>query len=173
MIFTRTRSFYGSYNICVRAFRHNDALSIIHPNVLEAAGSLQLSAGQIAGVEAAIHAVRCCFDEESTEGVLLVDASNAFNSLNRNLALLNIRHLCPAIATIAINCYREPVDLFVGGTVLKSQEGTTQGDPLAMPIYALATVPLIRELSTFAMTRQVWYADDSAAAGKISHIRQW
>ena len=60
-------------------------------------------AGQIAGLEAVIHAVRCCFDEELMEGVLLVDASNAFNSLNGDLALLNIRHLCPALATIA--CY--------------------------------------------------------------------
>ena len=42
-----------------------------------------------------------------------------------------------------------------------------------MPIYALAMVPLIRELSTFAKTRQVWYADVSVAAGKISDIQQW
>ena len=48
----------------------------------------QIASRQIAGVEAAIHAVRCCFDEESI-GLLLVDASNAFNSLNCNLALLS------------------------------------------------------------------------------------
>jgi len=34
-------------------------------------------------VEAAIHSMRPIFDEENSEGFLLVDASNAFNSLNR------------------------------------------------------------------------------------------
>jgi len=40
---------------------------------------------------------------------------------------------------------------------------------LAMPFYALATVPLIQKLT--ASVTQVWYADDAAACGKIS--TQW
>ena len=52
--------------------------------------------GPTDGVEAAIHVVRSAFSEDSAEGVLLVDASNAFNSLNRNVALKNIGHLCPS-----------------------------------------------------------------------------
>lgn len=46
--------------------------------------------GHIAGVEAAIHAVQISYENKNTEGVLLVDASNAFNSLNRSTALRNI-----------------------------------------------------------------------------------
>ena len=72
-----------------------------------------------------------------------------------------------------MNCYREPVDLFVGGTVLKFHEGATQGNLLAMPVYELATVPVRRELSTISEIRQVLYADDSGADGKISGIHQW
>ena len=64
-----------------------------------------MDTGQIAGMEAVIHAVCHCFDEESTEGVPLVDACNTFNFLNRDLALFNIRHLCPALASTAINCH--------------------------------------------------------------------
>ena len=55
------------------------------------------------------------------------------------------------------------------GDVLYSEEGTTQGDPLA--IYALATVHLIKKLT--APVTQVWYADDAAACGKISDLRAW
>ena len=91
---------------------------------------------------------------------LLVDATNAFNALNRQVALHNIRRLCPPIATILINSYRCPTELFVDGDIILSQEGTTQGDPLAMAMYGLATIPLIRRLD--GLCTQVWYADDSA-----------
>ena len=30
-----------------------------------------------------------------------------------------------------------------GGTEIKSSKGTTQGDPVAMPIYALSVIPLM------------------------------
>ena len=54
----------------------------------DTAGPKQLCAGQIAGIEAAVHAVRSILSHEDTEAILLVDASNAFNSLNRQVALL-------------------------------------------------------------------------------------
>ena len=90
---------------------------------------MQLCAGQISGIEAAIHAMRSIYSSKDTEAVLLVDASNAFNSLNRQVALRNARHLCPSIATVLINTYRAPSELFIDGQVLWSEEGTTQGDP--------------------------------------------
>lgn len=68
-----------------------------------------------------------------------------------------------------INSYRQPTELFVDGDVLYSEEGTTQGDPLGMPMYAVATVPLINRLS--GRVHQVWYADDATATGTIDHLR--
>ena len=53
----------------------------------------------------------------------------------------------PPIATILVNSYRSPTELFVDCDVTLSQEGTTQGDPLAMAMYGLATIPLIRRLN--------------------------
>ena len=67
------------------------------------------------------------------------------------------------------NCYRHSVDLFVNGSSLLSEEGTTEGAPLAMPfLYALTTVPL-KELS-LVNVQQVWYADDSPAVGSLKDI---
>ena len=81
----------------------------------------------------------------------------------------NVRRLCAPLANIMINSYRDPTELFIDGDVLLSREGTTQGDPLAMPIYSIATVPLIRRLDQNVM--QVWYADDATGVGKISNLR--
>ena len=56
-------------------------LGVVRPDIQEAAGALQLCAGQISSVEAAVHAVRCLFE---TEAILLADVHNVFNSLNRH-----------------------------------------------------------------------------------------
>ena len=104
-------------------------LTVTRMDIQKAAGSLQLSAGQISGIEAAVHAVDSLFQQQETEAILLVDASNAFNSLNCLSALHNICRLCPSLATALINSYRAPTKLFVDGDVLYSSEGTTQGDP--------------------------------------------
>ena len=78
---------------------------------------------------------------------LLIDASNAFNRMNRMAALHNIRIICPKIATFIINTYRMPARLFIaGGGEITSREGTTQGDPLAMPWYSVNTVIIINQL---------------------------
>ena len=79
--------------------------------------------------------------------------------------------LCPSIATMLINCYRAPIDLFIDGDVILPQEGITQGDSLAMPMYALATVPLIKRLTS--TMKQTWYADNAAATGKIVSLWTW
>ena len=75
----------------------------------------------------------------------LTRSSNAFNYVNRQAALHNISILCPALSMILLNTYGAPNHLFVTGQgEISSREGTTQGDPLAMSMYALATVPLIK-----------------------------
>ena len=114
-------------------------LATIRDDIQEAAGPLQLCAGQEAGCEAAVHAVRQMFDSPDAEAAILVDASNAFNSLNRENALRNIQYLCPSLSTILINTYREGVQLFIDGEAMISEEGTTQGDPLAMVCMPLAS----------------------------------
>ena len=156
----------------VRRIISKAVLSVIKSDVLEAAGSLQLCAGHEAGCEAAIHSMCRIFHDTLTEAVLLVDAKNAFNSLNRKVALLNIHQLCPSLATILTNTYRENASLFIDGDTLFSQEGTTQGDPLAMAMYAVATVPLIEKLQN-TNTKQVWYADDATAGGTLLHLKAW
>lgn len=146
-------------------------LHVTSMDILEVAGDAQLCAGQVAGCEAGVHAMSRIQAEGQTQAVLLVDASNAFNSLNREVAMRNILNLCPPLAKMVINTYRENAPLFIDGEIIFSQEGTTQGDPLAMSIYALATLPLIQRLPSDV--DHIWYADDTSAGGKIDSLGTW
>ena len=150
-------------------------LYCIGDDIAVAAGPLQVCAGQVAGCEAAIHVMRNLYCDDRSEVVHLVDTSNAFNSVNRQAALHNISILCPALSMILHNTYGAPIRLFVTGQgEISSCEGTTQGDPLAMSMYALATVPLIRQLhSTVPDASQVWFADDATAVGTASALLDW
>ena len=83
-------------------------MKVFKPDVIETSGSLQVCAGQSSGSEDAIHATRNIFDAHDTDAILLIDASNAFNALNRAAALHNTGILCPSMATYVINTYRLP-----------------------------------------------------------------
>ena len=84
-------------------------LRIVGEDVEATAGPLQLCAGQDGGCEAAVHAMRRIFQDQDTEAALLVDATNAFNSINRKAALHNINIICSPLAQVLINTYRSPV----------------------------------------------------------------
>ena len=134
-------------------------LHVIRDDIKAAVGPLQCCAGQLAACESGIHAMQDLSLDPDTEGKLFIDASNAFNLLNRNNMLINILNQCPLFAKIVINIYRVSSDLYIGGKRVISDEGITQGDPLAMPIYALGILPLIHKVSNIA--KQLWYADDA------------
>ena len=85
-------------------------------------------------------------DELTNDALLLIDASNAINNLNRETAVQNISVLCPSSATVIINTYCSDIPMFIGDETILFQEGTTQGDPLAMAMYAIATTPLSKNL---------------------------
>ena len=70
-------------------------VSVVRNDITSSVGSLQVCAGHEAGCEAAIHAMHTIFEDEKTEAVLLVDADNAFNSVNRQVFLHNICIICP------------------------------------------------------------------------------
>ena len=54
--------------------KYSDNSWVVKPDVTEAAGSLQVSAGIRSGAEASCHSMREMFEEETTEGLILVDA---------------------------------------------------------------------------------------------------
>ena len=154
---------------------------MVSDDVGKAVGNLQACAGQQAGGEAAVHSMRKIFEEEDCHAVLLVDASNAFNSINREAMLHNIKIKCPSFSQYVDNTYREPANLYIMGKkadhdagIIKSTEGTTQGDPVAMAMYALAMTMLQQRIKyETTNVKQVAYADDLTGAGKVEDVRKW
>ena len=149
----------------------------IRGDITAASGALQTCSGVEGGIEAAIHAMKKSFDNESCEAMLLVDASNAFNNLNRITALHNIKQICPPFYMFLKNTYEHQSRLFLSGTgdIILSQEGTTQGDPAAMAMYALGIRPLMDKLASRLdeVSKHAWYADDSSACGSLKGILSW
>ena len=142
----------------------------------DVAGIDQLCAGTKMGIEGAIHAVGDLYNEHKSRGwgVLLVDAHNAFNSINRIAALWNVRTLWPRCCRFLFNTYRGWATLVVAGSesFLSSKKGVTQGDPLSMFLYAASTLLLISALKGGGVT-QVWYADDASVCGELVKIQDW
>ena len=125
-------------------------MSVLKEDIQVAGGCLQTCTGIRSGIEAAIHAASEAWEDSSTEALLQVDADNAFNRLNRKVALHNIKEVCPPIQTFLQNHYQRAVKLTVSDSnsleTLLSDEGSTQGDPAAMAFYALGTKPLVDKL---------------------------
>ena len=142
----------------------NTIAGFLKDEIKEAAGPLQVCTGHSTGSEAAIHAMSQVFVEEGTDGILLIDASNAFNQMNRSIALHNIQVTFKEKLLYIINTYRSPLRLFICGEgEILSQEGTTQGDPLALPWYSVNTSIMIQSLRTSTPgVKQVWLAEGSA-----------
>ena len=106
-----------------------------------------LCAGLKCGIESAIHAANV-FWRDSDVGMLVRDASNDFNSINRLSLLLNAHVLWPRASRFIITTYRGWSPLIMKGCSdnILSREGITQGVPLSMFIYAVATISLICRL---------------------------
>ena len=65
--------------------------------------------------------------------------------------------------------YSASLGLYVACKTLQSQEGTTQGDPLAMDMYGVATLPLLRFLQNTRVSQR-WYADGVSAVGRLEDL---
>ena len=129
----------------------------------------QLCLGQKCGIEHAIHSLRSQYEKPDNESVILQYAKNAFNCLNRNLAVENIKRICPALNFVVQNSYSAPSDFYVAGKTLQSVEGTTQGDPIAMAMYGVATLSLLMLVQNTHVS-QKWYVDDGSAVGHLEDL---
>ena len=159
----------------LRRIARKVVMKVAKEDIKKAAGCLQLCTGQEAGCEAAIHAMCRIFESNETQAILIVDAENAFNLINRKALLHKIEYLRLVIATFLCNCCAISARLFlIGGKELRSHERTTQGDPKVMAAYALASTPLLDHLQSIKRkVKHAPVANKLTGAGKLEEIKIW
>ena len=119
-------------------------IQITKPDILDVTGSLQVSAGQKSGNEAAVHAMNSIFSSDEADAALLIDAIDAFNTLNRAAALHNISILCPTIATFVIAVVKQQFVLGINPSIFlcRNSFGANQRLALTRKSFRIAQVSL-------------------------------
>ena len=147
-----------------RRISAKEVLDTIKPDVQDSCGCVQLCGKQISGDEVAVHA-----------DVLLSRMETRLYSwlmqLMHSAPLHNIQRIRLSLSAILISIYRAPSGLFVDGDTLLSQERTTKDDPLALLLYAMATILLIQKLE--CSYQQVWFTDNAGAVGRVEDLSDW
>ena len=105
-----------------------------------------------------------------TDAVLLIDAENAFSSINRKVMLHNLKFNLK---------FATPSRLFAaGGGEIISSEGTTQGEPTAMGPYALGILQSIKSQLEFINLNEMnakegVFEDDISAVDSLNSIKDY
>ncbi|XP_047029514.1 uncharacterized protein LOC124637199 [Helicoverpa zea] len=128
---------------------------------------LQLGFGSKGGCEAAVHALSTYVNSGKGEVILKVDIRNAFNSVNRDTLLTEVKNEIPKLYKFLWQCYRHSTKLLYKDKVLDSAVGCQQGDPLGPAIFSLAINPIIRQLNS---KFNVWYLDDGILGGDADTV---
>ncbi|GJR84358.1 hypothetical protein Tco_0155143 [Tanacetum coccineum] len=136
-----------------------------------AVDGLQFGVGVAGGSKAIFHSVNrlieACGDDVGYS-MLLVDFKNAFNLVDREVMLREVRLCCPAISSWVEFCYSSPARLYYGEHILWSCQGVQQGDPLGPLLFSLVLHPLICKIrDSFSLSLHAWYLDDGTIVGDI------
>jgi hypothetical protein len=129
----------------------------------------QLGFGTRSGCEVAVHPVRSYLTNYPAEVFLKIDVKNTFNSveLERDSRLLMVNNKIPLIYPYLWQCYSFLLYLIYNGSLIYSQVGCQQGDPLGPAIFSLSIHPTIEKLSS---QLNVWYLDDGALGGSAESV---
>ena len=146
---------------CLAIHVRRAAVSILAP--------LQLGVGVRGGCEAIVHAASQAMSSVDDDRcwTLLLDFSNAFNSINREAMFVEFRRRLPGLSAWIEYCYSGQPLLHLGKDVIHSCSGVQQGDPLGPLGFALTLHPIIERIKAEVQstTMNAWYLDDGTIMG--------
>ena len=131
--------------------------------------SLQQGVSVRGGCEAIIHSVSQLMSSETPEHcwTLLLDFSNAFNSINRESMFVEVRRRIPSLSAWMEFCYSSQPLLYLGSNTIHSCCGVQQGEPLGPLGFSLALHPVVERIRMEVpdLVLNAWYLDDGTLMG--------
>ena len=153
---------------CVARAVSHEAATILSP--------VQLGVGVRDGCEAIVHAVSRVQEDADIppedRWTLLLDFSNAFNSVNREAMFKEVRARIPSMAAWMESCYGAQPILHLGPHTILSCCGVQQGDPLVPLGFSLALLPIIEKIQEQVpgLLINAWYLDDGTLCGSADDL---
>ena len=106
--------------------------------------------------------------------VLLIDFSNAFNSVSRQHLFQEVRSNIPSLSHWIECSYGSQPFLLLDDKIIKSCCGVQQGDPLGPLGFSLVLQPIIQKIRNQVPNLKVnaWYLDDGTLCGSPADLAQ-
>ena len=145
-----------------------DALQVLTP--------LQVGVGVRGGCEAVVHSVSHILEDtnlpSTSKNTLLLDFSNAFNSISRASMFEEVRARIPTLAAWVECCYSSQPFLHFGDHTILSRCGVQQGDPLGPLLFSLTLHPIVERIKREVpdLNINVWYLDDGTLCGNPNNL---
>jgi hypothetical protein len=108
--------------------------------------------------------------DEPWWAVLQIDLANAFNSVDREALLAEIKLRAPKLLAWANFCYAHHSNLFLQGSPIKSEQGVQQGDPLGPLFFCLVWQRIVEQMPDL-LSLNIWYLDDGHLVGSPRDLR--
>ena len=141
----------------------------VQGEALKALTPLQVGVGVPVGCEAIVHAVNNVQNSNinpERKWTLLLDFSNAFNSISRKKMFKEVRSRIPSMAAWLKCCYGAQPFLHLEDHTILSCCGVQQGDLLGPLAFALALQPILERIKCEVLDLQInaWYLDEALFA---------
>ena len=109
--------------------------------------------------------------DDSDWVILMVDVSNAFNTIDRHAILRGCAKYTPVAYNWLHSCYQGHSPLFCQGKLLlKSQTGTHQGDACGPLGFVLGLEQALEEAGKPSLDWECWYLDDGTIVGNPQDV---